>query len=347
MERMAEIEPLAREWDELADRADAPPWLRPGWVAAWWEAFGKGTLEILCLRRDGEVVAVLPLHRRYGALGSVTNWHSPGFGVLAADDEAARELAAGLLGSRPRRLSLAFLDPDRRDVEAFRAAGGGFGYRLIVRPYQRSPYIDLSGTWADYERSRSSDRVREIHRRRRRLQELGPVSVDVEEGSTHLEKLLEEGFRVEASGWKGSRGTAILSRPETRRFYEEVARWAARRGTLRLAFLRVDGRPVAFHYNLVEGGMLYHLKEGYDQEFRRFGPGPMLHHVMLERAFEEGLRSYELLGTEEPWKMEWADRVRELLLLQAFAPSPSGLLDWTAFAYGRPVAKRAMAVFRR
>jgi hypothetical protein len=31
------------------------------------------------------------------------------------------------------------------------------------------------------------------------------------------------------------------------------------------------------------------------------------------------------------------------VLLQAFAPSAPGLVDWAAFAYGRPLAKRALA----
>ena len=37
---------------------------------------------------------------------------------------------------------------------------------------------------------------------------------------------------MEALGWKGEADTAILSRPETRRFYEELARWASARGLL-------------------------------------------------------------------------------------------------------------------
>ena len=43
-----EIDPrLAEEWDGLADRVGAAPWTRPGWVAAWWRAFGSGRLQIV------------------------------------------------------------------------------------------------------------------------------------------------------------------------------------------------------------------------------------------------------------------------------------------------------------
>jgi hypothetical protein len=53
VERHESVEPLRREWDVLADRTDVEPWLRPGWIAAWWCAFGRGSLFVLVLRRRG------------------------------------------------------------------------------------------------------------------------------------------------------------------------------------------------------------------------------------------------------------------------------------------------------
>src|SRR5690242_3076595 len=30
---------LVREWDALASRTAAPPYVQPGWIEAWWQAF--------------------------------------------------------------------------------------------------------------------------------------------------------------------------------------------------------------------------------------------------------------------------------------------------------------------
>ena len=48
-----EIGSIAPEWDELAGEADLPPFLRPGWLSAWWSAFGGGRLLILAVRHAG------------------------------------------------------------------------------------------------------------------------------------------------------------------------------------------------------------------------------------------------------------------------------------------------------
>ena len=43
-------EEIFDEWDALADRVAATPFMRPGWIAAWWRAFGSGKLEVLTAR---------------------------------------------------------------------------------------------------------------------------------------------------------------------------------------------------------------------------------------------------------------------------------------------------------
>ena len=115
------IELLADEWDRLADRLAAPPFLRPGWFSVWWRAFGSGQLMVLAVRREGELAGVLPLARHRGALESLANYHTPAFGLLAEHPGVAEELIRGALGHRPRRLSLALLDVAQTDIAA--AAG--------------------------------------------------------------------------------------------------------------------------------------------------------------------------------------------------------------------------------
>ena len=345
-EKFASIEGIAAEWGDLADRVAAPPWSRPEWFAAWWRAFGTGRLEIVALRRDERVVAVVPLARRLGSAVSPTNWHTPQFELLAEDDPARRELAAAVLQQRPAHLSLRFLDADDASVGAVEAAADDGGYRIRVRTVDEAPYVPIDDDWSAYRQRLDRHVRRELERTRRRLGEQGEVGCDVADGRARLGELLAEGFTVEGSRWKVAAGTAIVSRPETARFYTEIAQWAARRGWLRLAFLRLDGRPLAFELCFEVGGVWYALKGGYHVEYRRFGPGMLLTHELLARAFERRLTSYEFLGSPEPYKLQWTNAVRERLQFEAFAPSAIGAVHRGASAYGRPIASRTLALWR-
>lgn len=326
---------LETEWDELADGLGAGPFVRPGWLAAWWRAFGRAAPAVLAARRQGSLVAVLPLQRGRGSLRSASNWHSASSGLLAADAEAMGELARGLFAAAPRSVAISFLDTAE-------VAASDASYSTLQRIVERPPFASLQGSWDAYHAALGKNLRADVGRRLRRLQEAGEVALELHDGGERLDALLEEGFAVEASGWKGEEGTAIVSQPETRRFYTESARWAARHGFLQLAFLRLDGVAIAFHLNLVAAGVHYHVKGGYDPSYQQYSPGKVLHRLLLERAFGEGLSRYDFLGADEPYKLQWASEARELVLFQAFRRSPAGIVERAGYAYGRPLAKRAL-----
>jgi CelD/BcsL family acetyltransferase involved in cellulose biosynthesis len=342
-----EVQRIAGEWEQLAESCSALPWMRPGWIGAWWNAFGAGRVRVSEVRDGGELAGVLPLYSRRGVVSSLSNWHTPEFRPLARPAVAA-QLLESVLAERPRRLSLGFLERDvletRVAIETCRAAG----YRTLVRTLERSPYITIDGqAWESYERSLKAKLLRHLRRRRRRLEELGPVTVALERGGERLPQLLSEGFAVEAQGWKGDRRTAIASSAHTRQFYEQVAHWAAQHGWLRLAFLRVGARAIAFDFAIEQGRTHYLLKTGFDPAFARFGPGLLLRQAMIENAFRDGLASYEFLGSAEPWKLEWTETTRDRVLVQGFAPTAAGLADWSAYAFARPAVKEVLRMARR
>lgn len=341
------IAALRPEWDALADRLSAAPFLCAGWLDAWVRAFGAGRLELLAVRRDGRLAGLLPILWRRGAAVSPTNWHTPEFGVLAEDADVTRELAGALLARRSRRIDLSFLDGRSPELGELRRSATAAGHDVIARTVARSPYVEIDGDWERYSAGLRRKQRTEIARRRRRLEAEGRLSFELDDGAPRVQERLEEGFAIEGSGWKSERGTAIVSQARTLRFYGDVGRWAAEAGLLRMGFLRLDGRPLAFDLCLEAHGVLYLLKRGFDPAYRRFAPGALLTHESLQRAFARGLRSYEFLGTEDSYKRGWTTTVRERVRVQAFPRSPAGRLSFVAWRYGRPLAKGAAGAAAR
>ena len=340
------IEPLVSGWEGLARRAEAAPFLWPGWISAWWRAFGAGRLQILVAYEGDCLAGVLPMRRFCGALSSTTNPHTPLFGLLAGSEAAVEELSQTLFSQRLRRIELAFLSPTDGGASQLRAAADAAGYKVLVESIPAAPYVATDGAWDRYESGLRRKFRSELRRRRRRLKEEGRLTLEVSDGTEGLEELLEEGFRVEGSGWKNAYGTSINSHPATRHFYAEVARWATERGWLRLAFLRLDGRALAFDYCLECHNTHYLIKTGYDPAYRRFAPGLVLRYLMLGRAFSEEIHTYDFLGEDYEWKREWTNAYQERLFLRAFSPTASGLLDRMVFVYGGQASQRTKVIAR-
>jgi CelD/BcsL family acetyltransferase involved in cellulose biosynthesis len=339
---------VAREWDELADRVDAGPFVRPGWFEAWMGAFeDRREPSVLTARRDGDLVAAVPLFIRRGVVASPTNWHTPKFGAVAVDGEAAREVARELVARASTRLDLSFLNLEQPFAKGCLEAARVAGRRVICRPVLRSPYVELRADFEAYEATLKTKARREMTRRRRRLEEQGSLTFDFSDGRQDLEARLAEGFAVEGSGWKVDRGTAIASDSGTAAFYSKVASWAADRGWLELGYLRLEGRALAFAYLIVVGGVVHVLKIGFDPEYRRYAPGSLLTRATIQRAYERGMSRYDFLGAEDPYKLDWTQDVRERVRLQAFGSTPAGTGGYIAWRYARPAAKRALSSLRR
>jgi CelD/BcsL family acetyltransferase involved in cellulose biosynthesis len=346
VERHADVAAVAEEWDALALRTRARPWHRPGWFTAWYGAFGHDTPEVVAVRRDGRLAAVAPLVRNGGRLEAAANWHSPDFALVAEDDSARRELADAIVSSAGQRLHLMVLADDG-GIGELRKAASAAGARVLTHPQLHSPYVPVEGTHDEYVAAHpGKKRRKELARSRTRLAEQGELSVDVRDGRTDLDAVLAEGFAIEGSGWKLEQGTAIVSQPDTRAFYTDLARWAADEGILRLFFLRAGERAVAFELALDDGRSLYDVKGGYDVEFRKCSPGYLIQEALIAYAFEHGRETFEMLGDEEPFKLEFTEHTRERVSFDVFSRSPRGIGDYLVHAYARPAVKRVLAARR-
>lgn len=339
---------LAAEWDRLAVAGGHSPFLRPGWVVAWADAFAGGRLAAVVVRRGRRLAGVLPVlaggHRRTGCrLRSPTNGETVRHGMVAEDRRAASELLAGWPAGAAR-LSASFV-ADGDPLAAALEAGAPPGLLTLREPLRSSLWLPTEGDdYEAFERSRlSRSRRHNWERRERRLREQGTVRFEVHDGGERLEALLEEGFAVEAAGWKGAQGTAVLTRPDARRFYWGAARWAAGQGLLRLGFLRLDGRPVAFCFALRHGGTVAVPKTGFDPAFSYHAPGVLLVRRLLRSCFEDPtVTRFEFLGEAEDYKRVFTDHQEQQLRLEVLRDSPAGRARRAALGTGRR-ARRELA----
>jgi CelD/BcsL family acetyltransferase involved in cellulose biosynthesis len=83
----------------------------------------------------------------------------------------------------------------------------------------------------------------------------------------------DEFMRLEASGWKGRAGSALVCREDDRRFVAAVFAEAFRRDRLRITGLNLDGRPLARHIMLSAGEGAFTFKIAYDETYEKCSPG--------------------------------------------------------------------------
>lgn len=319
----ADVEQSSRSWDLLPSREGAVG--GAAWIRSWLAAYGDRHELAVALAGDSEAPrAVLPLARSRLRPWS---WELLGVGQLGEPTDA---LAATTSDLRPAVDLLARL---RAPLTLRRLPAASALLPVIDEVYDRralvfrraapgTPTLALDDSWREPEAHFSTRRRSDVRAARRRAARVGHVQFAVEEPTpATVDALFDELVAVEAAGWKTRAGTALAARPQMQMFFRTYCRLTAAEGALRLAFLRIDGRPVAAQLAVERADRYLLFKIGYDEDFARCSPGNLLMLHTVRWAAERGLESYEFLGSREPWTDLWTEQIRPCLDVRVYPAS--------------------------
>jgi CelD/BcsL family acetyltransferase involved in cellulose biosynthesis len=119
-------------------------------------------------------------------------------------------------------------------------------------------------------------RLKEYRRLMRRLGDHGEVRFSVARAPDAVAQAWEVFVALEASGWKGRRGTALMHRPELAERLRQAAITLAARDACEIALLHAGDQPIAAGIVLRHGDRAYFFKLGIAESFARHSPGVLL-----------------------------------------------------------------------
>jgi CelD/BcsL family acetyltransferase involved in cellulose biosynthesis len=315
---------LEQAWNDTVARAGVMhPFLRHEWVRTWWDAFGAGRqLHVLVIRVDDRIAAIAPLMREsvvmYGVpvrcIRLIHNDHTPRTDLIVASDpeESYRAVWNNLRDNRDAWdvVQLNQLESGSPTSAAFLQHAAADGCSTGVWKSSDSPYLTLYGTWDEYLNARSAKFRSNLRNRLSRASRLGDVTLEVLTDRDGIRAASADAWRLEASGWKQSEGTAITCEPAVHDFYSTLIDRGTDAGWLQLLFLKVGGQRVAVSYGACFQRRLFLFKTGYDPEFATCAPFKLLTYFAIRDAYDRGLSEVDFLGESEPWKLEWTSTVR-------------------------------------
>jgi CelD/BcsL family acetyltransferase involved in cellulose biosynthesis len=119
-------------------------------------------------------------------------------------------------------------------------------------------------------------KLKELRRQRHRLAEHGIVHFDVARTPSDVTAAVETFMALEASGWKGKRGTALIQHDGDASFARRATVALAETGQCQIVMLRAGDTPVAAAIVLLHQDRAFYFKLGVDERFAKFSPGVQL-----------------------------------------------------------------------
>jgi hypothetical protein len=119
-------------------------------------------------------------------------------------------------------------------------------------------------------------KLKELRRLRNRLGEHGAVRFEVARSPQDVAAALEAFLQLEASGWKGQRGTALVQDKGDAAFARRAAMASADSGQCEIVTLCAGDTPVAAAIVVRHQHRAFYFKLGIDERFAKYSPGVQL-----------------------------------------------------------------------
>ncbi len=300
------LDPLGRDvpsgkWQQLCEAAlDPNPFFSPGFLKPYLENMSGQTVGLVVVndREQDRWLMAAPIGRRRLGLGVpvrsswATEYAPLGAPLLHPDASAdAVSLFLRAAGSVGGVLAFPYLPLQSQTAEMLtRSAPGQIA--VAARATRAAHGAGAAGE-AQLQTAFSGKRRKEMRRLLRRLGDQGETRFVSLAGADAIQGF-ESFLHLEAGGWKGRSGTALLSLPETAVFSRSaIARMALRNG-VRIEQLWAGKTLVASLVLFQENGSVFSWKIAFDEAFARYSPGAQI----ALQAFRDNLQVAGFKGAD-------------------------------------------------
>jgi len=322
----AAFEAMGKKWNSLLETSGANTFfLTWEWMWTWWQVYGSSYQ--LCLLEVSDEkgtclgLAPLKISRRHYHCFPYRQVEFIGYGPEGlCPDYLDLIIAPGVQEQVIRAVWSYFIDhkesfdivrltdtPNSNQTLSFlNALTREIGYVAELEEGSRCLYLPIQGTWEDYSKSLTQKHRYNLRRREQDLQKLHGLTFEVIQTRPALDEAIEELFKLHQGVWNArGEGGSFDCHPSNRSFHRLLVDRIISFGGVVIYALRIDGALGAMLYAYRYDNRVFHYQNGRDEKWLKYGIGQLLVRSTLQFLFKEGVREFDFLRGQYPYKYDW------------------------------------------
>lgn len=322
-----ELPDLAASWMELETRADAGFFLSWRWIGSWLRVTGAKPLLVRAVEGNRTVaLGLLVPSRRKRFFVSVKQLclHETGL----ADQDAvmiehnnflvARQAPPGLIAEMLRTLKVA--DPSWDEIvlggvsPSLLADAQSAGLTVATDRISPDFGVVLPGLPGRWEDSLSPNQRAQLRQSRSFAERRGPLVLKVASSPSQALDFFEKMAVLHTAYWQSRGKSGAFASAFSKAFHRQIITSQEGSGEVELLELSAGQEVLGYLYNFHYGERVYSYQSGFAySDDNRHRPGLLAHALAIERARDRGLRVYDFLAGDAPYKARLGERLGDVV----------------------------------
>jgi len=291
------------------DQANGLNWdclfVLPSWLRAWWHDFGEDLdLNILAIKREGELIGIAPLFRVGNTVSLIGHADVCDYLDVILVPGKEREFFGALLDHLSKngisRFDLGPLRPESSVLSEFAALARKEGAQVACEVEDVSFEIDLPATWGDYLLLLTGKQRHEVRRKLRRMHEAAKITFRVVDDIKAAGPAMDTFITLFGKN-RADKAAFMDSRMAS--FFRALATSTAQANLLKICILSVDDAPAAAAMCFDYRSAMYLYNNSYDERFARLSVGQLCKVLSIKDSIQRGRKRYDLLKGDEAYKL--------------------------------------------
>ena len=309
----------ALDWDNLWRASLEPhPNQAPTWYQTWKSTFGVTDDTLLSVSANDKPALIAPLRiepQTNTAHFLYTDDLIDRNDFIYADSDQLKPCLDQLIHylrseHGVRNLALSSLVDTSPTPAALRELATENGWQCTIETTEKSPWLHLPTDWDEYLAALPKKDRHELRRKLRRISDGRAIERENLTTPTDVQAALPEFMRLYRQSTVAKDN---FMNPAYEKFFYALATNFAKLQMLNLTFLNVDGQRLAASLAFISAGQLYLYNSGFSTQHRHIAPGLMNHALNIKAAIQSGIRVFDFMRGDEPYKYHLGATDRNIL----------------------------------
>jgi CelD/BcsL family acetyltransferase involved in cellulose biosynthesis len=318
---------LKEPWDALLRKStDNNIFLTWEWLFTWWQHYGEGNkLRIIIVREEDKIIGIVPLMEttyRQGfiiikVLENLCSENCDYSGIILADKNhealtLIMDYLARIIKDESLIVRMYHIPENSAFITLLRELYPSFlkSFYLDEKQSSQCLSITLPATWDEYFRTLGQKTRGNIKRNTRYLQKDHNVEFKKVTDDNELQENLQTLFELHQKKWGRENILSKFTDPQTRAFYINVSKAFRQNNWLNFSVLDVDGKPESIHWGFIYNDAYWGMTQALDPDHPNYNAGHVHLVKLIEDAIQQGLKKFDFLKGDEPYKDHWTNSQR-------------------------------------